>query len=152
MKFVATSALMNNPDNRGAYSEAIQSNAGKGRNSANFALITFERCCKMTHFVYHWSRFMENKMAVSHFTDNKFGIHVSRETKFLYDQFCLFWLRTTAKELPCSMSPPFSRCLFLVLWKGNRVLCLEVEAPHHLLIQKHCHPRGRYRIQRAGLL
>ena len=74
MKFVATSALMNNPDNRGAYSEAIQSNAGKGRNSANFALITFERCCKMTHFVYHWSRFMENKMAVSHFTDNKFGI------------------------------------------------------------------------------
>ena len=74
MKFVATSALMNNPGNRGAYSEAIQSNAGKGRNSANFALITFERCCKMTHFVYHWSRFMENKMAVSHFTDNKFGI------------------------------------------------------------------------------
>ena len=92
------------------------------------------------------------KMAVSHFTGNKFGIHVSRETKFLYDQFCLFWLRTTAKELPCSISPPFSLFLFLVLWKGNRVLCLEVEAPHHLLIQKHCHRRGRYRIQRAGLL
>ena len=100
----------------------------------------------------YWSRFMENVKWPFHISDNKFGIHVSRETKFLYDQFCLFWLRTTAKELPCSMSPPFSRCLFLVLWKGNRVLCLEVEAPHHLLIQKHCHPRGRYRIQRAGLL
>ena len=104
MKFVGTSALMNNPGNRGAYSEAIQSNAGKGRNSANFALITLERCCKMTHFVYHlrtnawnrqlysdcrvfpegggggggggryWSCFMENKMAVLHFKDNKFGI------------------------------------------------------------------------------
>ena len=81
------------------------------------------------------------------------AFHVSREKKtFLYDQFFLLWLRTTAKELPCSMSSPFSRFLFLVLWKGNRVLCLEVEAPHHLLIQKHCHPRSRYRIQRAGLL
>ena len=75
------------------------------------------------------------------------AFHVSREKKFLYDQSCLFWLRTTAKELPCSMSPPFSRFLFLVLWKGNRVLCLEVEAPHHLLIQKNCHPRGRYGIE-----
>ena len=55
------------------------------------------------------------KMAVSHFTDNKFGISRFKRKKFLYDQFCLFWLRTTAKELPCSMSPPFSRFLFLVL-------------------------------------
>ena len=80
------------------------------------------------------------------------AFHVSREKNVLYDQFCLFWLRTTAKELPCSMFPPFCRFLFLVLWKGNRVLCLEIEAPHHLLIQKHCHPRSRYRIQRAGLV
>ena len=56
---------MNNPGNRGAYSEAIQSNAGKGRNSANFALITFERCCKMTHFVYHLRTNARNRQLYS---------------------------------------------------------------------------------------
>ena len=53
------------------------------------------------------------------------------------------------------MSSPFSRFWFLVLWKGNRVLCLEVEARdrHHLLlIQNHCHQRSRHGIERAGLL
>ena len=50
MKFVAKTAVINNPGNRG---EAIQSNAGKGRNSANFALITFAQNCKMTHSAYH---------------------------------------------------------------------------------------------------
>ena len=69
----------------------------------------------------YWSRFMENKMAVSHFTDNKFGIsRFTRKKTFLYDQFFSFWLRTTAKELPCSMTLPFSRFLFLVLWKGKQ--------------------------------
>ena len=62
-------------------------------------------------------------MAVSHFTDNKFAISCfTRKKTFLYDQIVLLWLRTTAKELFCSMSSPFSRFLFLVLWKGNRVL------------------------------
>ena len=56
---------MNNPGNRGAYSEAIQSNAGKGRNSANFALITFERCFKMTHFVYHLRTNARNRQLYS---------------------------------------------------------------------------------------
>ena len=56
------------------------------------------------------------------------------------------------------MSSPCSRFLFLVLWKGNWVLCLEVaarlgSAQHHLLlIQIHCHQRSHHRIQRAGLL
>ena len=51
------------------------------------------------------------------------------------------------------MSSPFSLFLFLVLWKGNRVLCLEVEALHHLLlIIVILHQRSRHRIQRAGLL
>ena len=35
--------------------------------------------------------------------------------KFLYDQFFSLWLRTKAKELPCSMSSPFSCFLFLML-------------------------------------
>ena len=71
----------------------------------------------------------------------------SREKNNSYDQFFLLWLRTTAKELACSMSSPFSRFLFLVLWKRNRVLCLEVEARHHLLlIQNHCHQRSRHSI------
>ena len=44
------------------------------------------------------------------------AFHVSREKKtFSYDQFSLLWLRTSAKELPCSMSSPFSRFLFLAL-------------------------------------
>ena len=102
----------------------------------------------------YWSRFMENVKWPFHISRTiNWPFHVSREKKFLYDQFCLFSLRTIAKELPCSMSPPFSRFLFLVLWKGNRVLCLEVEARHHLLlIQNHCHQRSRHRIERAGLL
>ena len=51
------------------------------------------------------------------------------------------------------MSSPCVRFLFLVLCKGNRVLCLEVEARYYLLlIQNHCHQRSRHRIQRAGLL
>ena len=96
----------------------------------------------------YWSRFVENKMVVSHFTDNKFGIsRFTSKTTFLDTHFFLLWLRTITKELPCSMSSPFSRFLFLVLWKGNRVLCLEVEARHHLLlIQNHCHQRSRHRI------
>ena len=138
---------MNNPGNRGAYSEAIQSNAGKGRNSANFALITFERCFKMTHFVYHLRTNARNRQLYSDcrvFPEGGGGggggggcgidhvswkikwpfhisrtinsaFHVSREKNVLYDPFCLFWLRTTAKELPCSMFPPFCRFLFLVL-------------------------------------
>ena len=65
--------------------------------------------------------------------------------RFLYDQFFLLWLRTTAKEVPCSMSSPFSPFLFLVLWKENWVVCLEVEAWHHLLLmQNHCHQRSRH--------
>ena len=93
-------------------------------------------------------------MAVSHFTDKKFGISLfTRKKTFLYDQFFSLWLRTIAKELPCSMSSPCVRFLFLVLCEGNRVLCLEVEARYHLLlIQNHCHQRSRHRIQRAGLL
>ena len=55
--------------------------------------------------------------------------------------------------LRCSMSSPFSHFLFLVLWKGNWGLCLEVDARHHLLLkQTHCHQRISHRIQRAGLL
>ena len=43
------------------------------------------------------------------------------------------------------MSSPFSSFLFLVLWKGNWVVCLEVEAWHHLLLmQNHCHQRSRH--------
>ena len=82
----------------------------------------------------YWS-YIEKKMTVSHFTDNKFGIsRFTRKKKFLYDQLFLLWLRSTAEELPCSMSSPFSRFLFLVLWKENWVVCLEVEARHHLLL------------------
>ena len=106
------------------------------------------------HVEGYWSRSMENKMALSHFTDNKFGFsRFTRKKKFLHDQFFLLWLTTTAKELPCSIPSPFFRLLFLVLWKGNQVLCLEVEARHHLLLkQNHCHQRSCHRIQRAGLL
>ena len=74
----------------------------------------------------------KTKWPFSHFTDNKLGIWCFKT--FLYDQFFLLRLRTTAKELRCSMSSPFSRFLFLVLWKGNRVLCLEVEARHQVLL------------------
>ena len=99
----------------------------------------------------YWSCFMENKMAISNSMGNKFGI--SRFKRFLYDQFFLLWLRTTSKGLRCSMSSPFSHFLFLVLWKGNWGLCLEVDARHHLLLkQTHCHQRISHRIQRAGLL
>ena len=55
------------------------------------------------------------------FTDSKFG--VSRFTKkknvFIRSVFITLVKRTTAKELPCSMSSPFSRFLFLVLLKGK---------------------------------
>ena len=128
---------------------------GQTPDIGNFPLIARCKICsqRVVRGGGCWSRFMENKMAVSHFTDNKFGIsRFKRKKIFLDDQFYLFWLRTAAKELPCSMSSPLSRFLFLVLWKGNWVVCLEVEASHHLLMQKHCHPRSRYRIQRADLL
>ena len=43
------------------------------------------------------------------------------------------------------MSSPFSSFLFLVLWKGKWVVCLEVEPQHHfLLIKNHCHQRSRH--------
>lgn len=71
----------------------------------------------------------------------KSAFHVSREKRkrtFLQKQFFFLWLRTIAKALPCSMSSPFACFLFWPLWKGNRVLCLDVEARHHLLlIQNH---------------
>ena len=87
------------------------------------------------YWPFHTSRIMNS------------AFQVSREKNNSYDQFFLLWLRTTAKELACSMSSPFSRFLFLVLWKRNRVLCLEVEARHHLLlIQNHCHQRSRHSI------
>ena len=59
-------------------------------------------------------------MAISHFTDNKFGIsRFTRKKNFLYDQSLLLWVITKAKELLCSMPSPFSCSLFLVLWKGK---------------------------------
>ena len=83
----------------------------------------------------------------------KWPFHISRVKRFLYDQFFLLRLRTTAKGLPCSMSSPFSHFLFMVQWKGNWGLFLEVDAWHHLLRkQTHCHQTSRHRIQRAGLL
>ena len=84
----------------------------------------------------YWSRFMENKMAVLQFTDNKFGIsRFTRKKTFLYDQFFSFRLRTTAKELPCSMTSPFSRFLFLVRWKGKESCDLPILFPSCWLSQ-----------------
>ena len=83
----------------------------------------------------------------------KWPFHISHVKRFLYDQFFLLRLTTTAKGLPCSMSSPFSHFLFMVLWKGNWGLFLEVDTWHHLLRkQTHCHQTSRHRIQRAGLL
>ena len=91
----------------------------------------------------YWPRFAENKMAVSHFTFHEKN-NVFRHSVFLtlvnnYNQ------RTALFDV-LGIFP------LLMLWKGNQVLCLEVEAWHHLLlIQNHCHQRSRHLIQRAGL-
>ena len=96
----------------------IEGGKGKGGGGGDIDRVS----CKMK-WPFHFSRTINS------------AFHVSREKKtFLYNQFFLLWLRTTAKELLCSMSSPFSRFLFLVLSKGSQVLCLEVEALHHLLL------------------
>ena len=81
------------------------------------------------------SRFMENKMAFSHFTDNKFGISrfTRKKNVFIRSVFLTlvknFSQRTALFDVLTILS-----LLVLGAVKGNRVLCLEVEARHHLLI------------------
>ena len=89
-------------------------------------------------------------MAVSHFTDNKFGFSrfTRKKKRFIRSVFLTLvnnYSQRTALFDVLTILP----LLVLCAWKGNQVLYLEVEARHHLLlIQNHCHQRSCHRIQR----
>jgi len=85
--------------------------------------VTVENDCRQVKRVVkcgYWSRFMENKMAVSRFTDNKLGI--SRFTRknyvFIRSVFLTFVKNYSQRTALLDISP-FSRFLSLVLWKGK---------------------------------
>ena len=77
------------------------------------------------------------------------AFHVSREKNIFIRSVFLTLVKNYSQgtALFDVLTIPPLLALFLVLWKGNRVLCLEVDARHHLLlIQNHCHQRSRHRI------
>ena len=77
------------------------------------------------------------------------AFHVSREKNVFIRSVFLTMVKNYSQRtaLLDVLTILLHLALFLVLWKGNRVLCLEVEARHHLLLtQNHCHQRSRHRI------
>ena len=91
----------------------------------------------------YWSRFMENKMAVSHFTDNKFGIsRFTRKNVFIRPVFLTLVKSYSQRTALFDVLTVFQ---LLVLGAVKRKPS-SLFRSWVLLIQNHCHQRSRRRI------